>query len=203
MRILLVYTSVGDGHRKSAESIAEAFREIDKENLDIRLIDILNYTSRFFNCLYTKIYMYIIRHFPYLWGFFYYIGHNDWLYFWITRIRRMFNALNTRRFVELLKREQPDFVVSTHFFPGEIVSGLKRRGVFGGKLITVITDFSLHSFWVTRDVDVFIVANENVKRDLVKEGVDEKRIRVMGIPIGLAFRRAGNGNCSAGVTSSD
>jgi processive 1,2-diacylglycerol beta-glucosyltransferase len=102
-------------------------------------------------------------------------------------VRRFLHKLNSKKFIEFIKSEKPDVVVSTHFLPSEIVSGLKDRGEFKGKLINVVTDFISHSFWMARSSDYFIGAIQRTKNDLLSRGVPEEKIKIFGIPCDPIF----------------
>jgi processive 1,2-diacylglycerol beta-glucosyltransferase len=102
-------------------------------------------------------------------------------------MRRFIHRLNSKKFIEFIKSEKPDVVVSTHFVPSEIVSGLKDSGEFKGKLVNVVTDFISHSFWMARSSDYFIGAIQRTKNDLLSRGVAEDKIKIFGIPCDPIF----------------
>jgi processive 1,2-diacylglycerol beta-glucosyltransferase len=148
---------------------------------------VLDYTNSFFKFSYPRLYLFLINKTPALWGLLYYLLDFRAVDFFMAPARRFLHRLNSKRFVEFLKIENPDEVVSTHFMPAEIVSGLKERGEFKGKLVTVVTDFIPHSFWMARSSDYFIGAIQRTKADLLKRGIPEEKIRIMGIPCDPVF----------------
>ncbi|MBM3253708.1 MAG: glycosyltransferase, partial [Candidatus Omnitrophica bacterium] len=108
--------------------------------------------------------------------------------FWaVSKLRRIINYLNCRNVENYIIKNNPDVIITTHFLPVEVISSLKRKRRFKGKLITVVTDFGLHSFWVSKEVDRYVVATELTKRDLLERGISENRIDVLGIPIRSVF----------------
>ena len=50
-------------------------------------------------------------------------------------------------------------------------------------LCTVITDFHAHGIWVQPEVDLYIVADDEVRRQLIFMGIPEPRIAAVGIPV--------------------
>ena len=82
---------------------------------------------------------------------------------------------------------QPDVVVSTHFLSSDIVSFLKRRRHLRSRLITVITDFGVHPFWLSPATDCYCVASEATRDILKAAGVPSEIIRVTGIPVDPKF----------------
>jgi processive 1,2-diacylglycerol beta-glucosyltransferase len=57
------------------------------------------------------------------------------------------------------------------------------------RLVTVVTDYRLHAWWVCEGTDAYIVASEDTRRDLEARKVDPARIKVMGIPIEPVFSK--------------
>ncbi|MBU1998809.1 MAG: hypothetical protein KKE64_04855, partial [Candidatus Omnitrophica bacterium] len=110
---------------------------------------------------------------------------------WIVNgIKFVVNSLNTKGFSRYLIRENPDFIISTHFLPPYIASQLKINKRIKSSLITVITDFGVHPFWLTRKSDIYCVASEYTKKVLIREwAVDQRQIKVSGIPIDRKFKK--------------
>jgi len=90
-------------------------------------------------------------------------------------------------FTDFLIAENPDVIISTHFLPSESASYLKRRGRINSKLVTIITDFGVHPFWVLPDTDIYVGACEITKTQLISQGVKEEKIKILGIPIDDKF----------------
>ena len=185
MKILITYAYAGIGHKKAAEAVRNALREF--KSAQVMTVDALDYTNRFFRFSYPRIYLFLINRVPYLWGFFYYLLDARIVDIFLAPIRRFMHRVNSKRFTRFILDEKPDVVISTHFLPSEVISGLKRTGDFRGTLITIVTDFMPHSFWMARDSDYFIVAIEKTKRDLLRRGIKEDRIKVLGIPCDPVF----------------
>ncbi|MDO8602308.1 MAG: glycosyltransferase [Candidatus Omnitrophota bacterium] len=187
MRILITYAYAGVGHKKAALAIEKALVQSGDPGLEVKNIDILDYTNDFFKASYTGVYLFLINKTPTLWGLFYYLLDARPVDFFMAPVRRFIHRLNCKKFIELVRSENPDVVVSTHFMPSEIVSGLKERGEFRGKLVNVVTDFISHSFWMARSSDYFIGAIQRTKKDLLSRAVPEEKIRIMGIPCDPVF----------------
>ena len=180
MKILLTYAYAGIGHKKAAEAVQSALS--DSKDLDVKIIDVLDYTNRVFKFSYPRIYLFLIDKVSFLWGIFYYFLDINLVDKVISPLRKFFHSLQAERFVKFILKETPDVIVSTHFLSSEVVSELKRKNIFKGKLVTIVTDFLPHTFWLARNSDYFIVAIERTKKDLIRRGIEEEKIKVLGIP---------------------
>lgn len=181
-KILIVYTSAGAGHQCVAESVYQALGEEGVE-----LVDVLNFTSCLFKKVYPAIYLFLAQYLPSAWGFLYNISDKNRSRRWPKKIRRFFNKTHTAKFEKYLLETKPETVISTHFLPSESVAHLKRSSRFTGRLITVVTDFAVHSFWVLKEIDLFIVALESTGEELSVRGIARERIKPLGIPIKAKF----------------
>ena len=185
MRILITYAYAGVGHKKAALAIEKALA--GHGGVEVKNVDVLDYTNSFFKASYPSVYLFLINKMPTFWGLFYYLLDARVVDFFMAPVRKFMHRLNCKKFIEFVRAENPDVVVSTHFMPSEIVSGLKERGEFSGKLVNVVTDFIAHSFWMARSSDYFIGAIQKTKNDLLMRGVSLDKIKIMGIPCDPIF----------------
>ena len=186
MKIFLVYASAGAGHLKAAEALYKHIKERHKE-YDVRLIDVLDYASYFFRFSYTSGYSFLINHAVFLWKIVFYATEFGFLRSVTRAIASFMNRLNTKKFIGFLCKENPDLIISTHFLTSEIPAFLKNSGKIDSRLITVITDFGVHPFWISSGTDQYIVASDLTKKILVEQGIDGNIIKVLGIPIDPKF----------------
>jgi processive 1,2-diacylglycerol beta-glucosyltransferase len=186
MTVLVTYASAGAGHKKAAEAIYNAFLRLGEVE-GVFIIDSLDYTNQIFKWSYPRVYLFLVNYLPQLWGFFYYALDNHKIYFLISKIRRWVNRLNSKRFIKFLIKENPKVIISTHFFASEIISNLKNRGLISSYVISVITDLRVHSFWATESIDIYTVGSVEAKADLMRWGIDEGKMKLLGIPIDPIF----------------
>lgn len=187
MKVIVVYASSGAGHQKAAEAIFKVLRE--RPRVTAHLIDSLEYTTPLFHLLYPRLYLFLVRHLPFVWGFFY-----DGLNFtligpFLKRLRRALNALNGRSLEQFLMTERPEVIVSTHFFASEVVSSLKQKGKLSSRLITVVTDLAIHSVWMASLTDEYVVGSWDTQEALIRRGVPKERIALLGIPVDPVFEK--------------
>ncbi|UCD55230.1 MAG: glycosyltransferase [Candidatus Omnitrophota bacterium] len=191
IKILILYATAGVGHKKAAFAIKEAFDKTGRK--DVLLKDSLDYTNRFFKPSYNSIYLALVKYFPTLWGFFYYVLDNPWIYALTRPIRRLTNHINSKKLVKFLLTVRPETIIVTHFFASEVIAHLKKKGILkDSRLITVITDYKSHTFWLSKYVDCYIVGSEYTRDDLIRRGILPERIKPLGIPCAKSFSEKRN-----------
>jgi len=188
-KIVVLYATAGIGHKKAALAVKKALDEIAPKTIEVSCLDSLDYTNSFFKWSYLKSYLLMVNKLPTFWGLSYYLTDNFFVNLIVSKMRRVSNWLNSKKLRQYLIKTQPEVIISTHFFASEVVSDMKRSGILQSKLITVVTDYRLHSWWVASNADIYVVAGKEAKADLVKWGVSEDKIRIMGIPIEPIFSK--------------
>jgi len=154
LRILIFSATFGNGHLRAAEAVIEEL--CIKEPLAIVThLDFGDFLSKRFNSVIKKLYFELIKHSPTLWGKFYYQTSK------LTsksRIQRFLNQLGRRDFLNCIQEFEPDLVVCTYPTISSILAQLRLERVLQVPVITVITDYTVHSHWVHPGVDSYLVA---------------------------------------------
>lgn len=188
-KILIAYATAGIGHKKAALAVKAALDEINPRDTEVRLIDSLDYTNPFFKRAYLESYLFMVGKTPTFWGIFYHLTDTKFVNLFVSQIRKLNNWFSSKKLREFLFSWKPDVIISTHFFASDVIGNLKKQGLVDSQLITVVTDYRLHSWWVSPKTDIYVVAGEDAKNDLLQWGADGSRIKVLGIPIEPVFSK--------------
>lgn len=185
MDVLFLTASTGGGHLKAAEAVQEY---IDIEYTDSRtlIVDTLKYISPIVDKLIVGSYLNTVRSTPNLYGMLYRRAETNES---ITDITKTFSHLMSSRLCSLIDSFQPSAIVCTHTLPVQMLSDLKRKNKVQIPLIAIVTDFVNHLFWKLDHVDAFVVAHEYIRQDMIRMGLDGKRIHTLGIPVSREFYR--------------
>ncbi|MCO1603531.1 MGDG synthase family glycosyltransferase [Desulfosporosinus nitroreducens] len=185
LRILVFSAAFGNGHLRAAEAVIEGLR-IKEPSAIVTHLDFGDFLSKRFNSVVKKLYFELIKHSPKLWGKFYYqtskLSPN-------SRIQCFLNQLGRSDFLKYIQEFNPDLIVCTYPTVSSILAQLRLEHILQAPVITVITDYTVHSHWVHPGVDCYIAACEEVKEMLVTEGILSQRIHVTGIPISPKFEK--------------
>jgi len=184
-KVLVVHASAGAGHTTCALAIRKALSGI--QGISCECVDVLDYTNGLMKWSYRRMYLYMVKYAPQIWSMIYYPLDIDLVYKCIRPLRTATNRLSSGRFIEYLRKSRPDMIITTHFFPADVVSYLKRKGIIKTRLLSVITDFGFHAYWLAEDADMFIVASEALKDKLKSKEIGGKKVETLGIPIDPKF----------------
>ncbi len=186
--VCLLYASSGSGHKKAAEalrlSIAERYPD-----LEIITRDILDFMPGLLSWIYSKGYLLAASRFPSLWYLIYEFGSDlaghkqpGFLHrvFWRAIFRKLFN---------LLRKETPGHIISTHFLSGWAAGQYKMMYDRGCNVATVITDYGVHPVWIVPGQDIVFVASDHLREELepFADYFGTDRFEAVGIPIHPRF----------------
>ncbi len=125
---------------------------------------------------------------PKLWQIFFEMTDTDWAQPFFQGGRRIYNGVNAGPLVKLLKNGGYDVVVTAHFLSTEVVGNMRAKGQLPKtRLVTIVTDYDVHKIWLSKGVDLYLVASDYTKSRLAAMGVLPDKIAVTGIPLDEKF----------------
>ncbi len=189
MKVFIVHASAGHGHKRIAESIHQEFKNRENPNVEVRVIDALDYSSKFFKWTYQSIYYVLVKYFPILWGWGYKLFNIKPFLRFINPLRSFLNKLQIKKLLKLIDEEKPDFIINTHFLLPTVLGPMIEKGKLKTRMITVVTDFKVHGFWISEGQELYIGMCETTKAGLLEWGIPEDRIVLWGIPVHPRFRQ--------------
>jgi processive 1,2-diacylglycerol beta-glucosyltransferase len=183
-RVLLLSASSGAGHVRAAQALEKAFRA--RGDCTVAHVDALAYVSKLFQRMYDKAYISMVRRAPELMGLLYERTDLPWRH---PRPRLALDRLNTQPMIRMLKREQPDLCIATHFLPAEILAWLIAKKKLVARNAIVVTDYDVHALWLCRTVDRYYLALPESAEYLARIGIPREKLCVTGIPVDPVFEK--------------
>ena len=184
-KILITYASYGSGHKTVANYIYEYFKE--HGDYDVKIVDVMDYAS-LIGKINLKLFNMIFKFqfsLPATIG--YELSDNKI----VTAPYKIYTkaCLNKQLQKDFLEYN-PDLLIATHFFGGIMMGSINKKYHTKTKIITIITDYCSNCMWIQNHKyeDYIIVSNEIVKQEVLKFGVDEKKICPFGIPLSSKFK---------------
>ena len=186
-KILLLSVPAGTGHTRVAESI-RAYAGGQGE-LAVTHLDATAFASARLRTVYTRLYIYLVRRLPGVWGHVYRLSNRARPDGWLHRLRRRVERHESRALIARVAEMKPDIVVCTHFMPAELLSAEIGAGRLDCALWVQVTDFDLHRMWLHPLVAGYFAPNEEVAFRMRTHGIPPQAIHVTGIPTMPAFAR--------------
>lgn len=187
MKILILSCNTGEGHNSAAKAIAEHAALAGHE---VQLQDMMALASDKVSKRVGGTYVGIVKYCPRLFQALYQLAskisshrHKSPVYY--------ANTLMAKKLQAYLEEHSYDVIITTHLFPAETLTYLKRKGRLRQRVIAVSTDYTCIPFWEETECDLYTVAHEQQLGEYMMRGIPAERLKPLGIPVGCCFERKG------------
>ncbi|MDA8236022.1 MAG: glycosyltransferase [Clostridia bacterium] len=183
MRALIFSVSIGAGHDLAARGVAN---EIMCQNpgSEVEIVDTFEYINPILHKVVLGSYIETLKFNPKVWGYLYEQAENGDRLFDFGQI---LNKLFSPKLANLVKKFAPDVILSTHAFPCGMLSVLKQKNRVAIPVVGIITDFTIHPFWIHDHIDRYVIPSWQLKYILMEMGFPEEKIWPLGLPIRRQF----------------
>ncbi len=187
-KVLIISVKAGAGHLRAAEALEStllnSFPQVHVQN-----INALEYANAAYARNYSSTYEKLATNLPSVWKFIYEQFEKKSVDSKTKKLAAMFDRLQTRPLVDYVKRYDPDAILCTHYLPAEIFGPRRLAGKLRASLSVVLTDYDVHTMWITPGVDQYFVATEEVAYALRAKGVGDAAVSATGIPLMPVFSK--------------
>jgi UDP-N-acetylglucosamine:LPS N-acetylglucosamine transferase len=163
-RILILTTSIGEGHDLPARVLADAVRR-EAPGASVTVVDGLAVMGRLVTFVVRDGSEVLLRRLTAIFDVQYWLITNIAPVRWL--LRTLGYALGGTRLLRLVQSHDPDVVVSTYPGTTEVLGMLRRRGRLATPVCSAITDLAALRYWAHPGVDLHLVTHP--------ESIDEVR----------------------------
>jgi len=185
--VLIISSSFGEGHIQVSKAIRDHLNQYGINQ--IKVLDLLAEAHPYINAVSRFFYLKSTAIAPSVYGWIYYrsqhIGYNGLFYKWL-------NLLGISRLKKYIDEFHPNIIINT--FPFMAMGELRKRRHLSIPIYTIITDFTLHQRWLHTEIDKYYVATEDIMREMERNGIDQEKIKVTGIPVRDMFEQRPSSN---------
>ncbi len=176
-RILILYTSVGLGHKSMAENIGAV---LSQAGCVVKLEDVLKVQEGKLVDFGTGLHKFINTHLPGLWSFLY---QSEWVNRVTSPWRVRVASKNYENLKAVIDGFMPDTVIATQTTASALVEYLKVKKLYRGTFGIAFSDFHLHPFWLYPHADFYLANIPQQKEEMVKLGIPADRVHVCGMTL--------------------
>jgi UDP-N-acetylglucosamine:LPS N-acetylglucosamine transferase len=185
-KILIISSDTGGGHRSAAVAIADGLERFWKgESFAVRTIKAVEESHHITEKL-VNVYNWVLR------------NRQHWMkyiYWVMNKIRPETREFFHRRCIayvrDIFEKWCPHIVVSVHPLTQHIFARILKELNLADQipLVTVVTDpcYGFWKGWACNDVSLYLVANEDARRQLVDYGILPEKIKISGMPVHPKF----------------
>lgn len=179
--VMILSAPIGSGHTKAAAALKEQLEK--KHDVNIVMGDIFDFVPGFFGKSLLKTYFFLLKVMPFGYEFLYRWGDTSNS----STLRSIVNSLFSAKGNDLLTQKNPDAVICTHVTPVGMISLYKKKTGIALPLFAVVTDYSMHKWWIYDEVDSYIVCDKEIFADYMKYLRPNQQLWSLGIPVHEIF----------------
>jgi UDP-N-acetylglucosamine:LPS N-acetylglucosamine transferase len=185
-KFLIITSETGGGHASAASAIADGLRRFPAPECLVNIVRALEESHLLAEKL-ADFYNYLLRHHQHLMKYYYWaIEH------FRPNESSLFYRMTSRYVRQLFEKYCPQVVVSVHPMMQHFLGRMLRElGLLDRiPLVTVVTDpcYGFWRGWACEEVNLYLVATEDARRQLLDYGVPDEKIKICGIPIHPKFQ---------------
>ncbi len=185
-KILILSSDTGGGHRSAAETIAEGVTKLwHGKSAVVRIVKAVEESHHITKKM-VNLYNWILQ------------NKQHWMkyYYWfINKLQPETRPFFLNRSIdfckELFEKWFPHIIVSVHPMTQHMFARILKELNLLDKipLVTVVTDpcYGFWKGWACNEVSLYLVANEDAKRQLLDYGISPEKIKISGMPINPKF----------------
>jgi processive 1,2-diacylglycerol beta-glucosyltransferase len=189
-KILIISSDTGGGHRSAAVAIAAGVQKFfHGQSYALRVVRAIEESHAITEKM-VRIYNWVLK------------NRQHWmkyLYWAVNRFRPETRDFFFKRALgylrDLFERWCPHVVVSVHPLTQHAIARVMKELKLSDKipLITVVTDpcYGFWKGWACDDVQLYLVASEEARQQLIDYGVEPDRIKISGMPVHPKFQFPG------------
>ena len=184
-KILILTVTAGNGHNSNAKAIKEKLETLEKENVEVKTIDLLKeFATKKDFWITNDGYNLAMAYLPNTYNYFYNVCKN------FKPSNRYSNAAQTIPLKTLAKlykeinEYQPDVIYCTHFYCAIALSDLKLAYSLPCTTIVSSLDYVNSPFWENAiHIDYFVLPNNDFVPECISKGFQEKQLLPFGISV--------------------
>ncbi|MEJ7700111.1 MAG: glycosyltransferase [Pyrinomonadaceae bacterium] len=185
-KILIISSDTGGGHRSAAQALVEGMHRFwEGKSVTVRVIKAVEESHRVTDKL-VNVYNWVLCH------------KQHWMkyvYWAMNRFRPETREFVYRRCLGYVSQQFekwcPHIVVSVHPLTQHIFARILKELKLAEQipLVTVVTDpcYGFWRGWACNDVSLYLVANEDARRQLIDYGILPEKIKISGMPVHPKF----------------
>ena len=186
MKALILSVKAGYGHHSTGIAMMDCFK---KHGIDCEMLDTLEYISRFLGEGVQDGYLIATKYLKEAYGRVYdSLDKKDSPYRSYSP-EAMITKFLSRRLESFMMEYNPSFVIGTHSYAASMMTVLKKRGVLSCPMLGVVTDYTIHPFWESTQLDYYVIPDGVLTAAAGKKGIAENKLLPYGIPIRECFER--------------
>lgn len=183
MKVLVLSCNTGGGHNTAARAVMEEF---GRRGVECEMRDALAFAGELTSRVVSNTYIRMATDAPKVFGKIYQASET----LTVPHIKSavyMANMTYSRRLAKYINENGFDAVLTSHIFPAQALTHIKKHEMIEAKIYFIATDYTCYPFSGETNMDMYFVAHSDIISQYVERGVALEKLQPTGIPISGRF----------------
>lgn len=184
MKVLIISVKAGYGHHSTANALIDCFSE---KGVECKMLDTFEYINPVLADSIDNGYLFSTKHIPYLYGKAYDMmdkREEKWDKYSVIAV---LSKIVSHKLKDYITEFNPDIIIGTHSYACMLMTYLRDKKIVTCPLVGIVTDFTVHPFWESTELDYYVTADSLLDNQMNKKGIPTEKILPLGIPIKKKF----------------
>ncbi len=184
MKVLILSVPAGGGHLQTAKALYDYLNQ--QESTECRILDIAENVNDLAAQILSDGYLFASTHMTKGYRMVYNKMDKRTKKSFTTTSKMLYKICKNKLF-NYIEGFSPDVIVSTHVFATICLNVHQKKHKVNAKIISIVTDFTVHPMWEQTTSDYYIIASENLTPVALKKLGTAENVLPLGIPIKEEF----------------
>lgn len=184
MKVLIMSVKAGYGHHSTANALKEYFAE---HSIQCEMLDTFEYINPALADSIDNGYLFSTKYMPKIYGRAYDMMDKREEKYDKRSLISVLSRIVSYKLKDFIKAYNPDVIIGTHSYACMVMTYLREEKILSSLLIGIITDFTVHPFWESTNLDYYVTADKMLDNQMRKKGIPKEKILPFGIPIRKNF----------------
>lgn len=186
MKALILSVTAGNGHNSTGRAVIAAMEE---KGFECVMLDTLEYVNEHLANSVADGYLFSAQKLPRAYGKAYGKLDKREEKYDKRSLVAIFSKIVSHKLEDFFDGYTPDAVIGTHSYACFLMTYLKEKGIIKCPTFGIVTDFTVHPFWESTDIDYYVTPDSLLNRQMNKKGIPTEKILPLGIPVMKKFSK--------------
>ena len=174
----------GFGHHSTGQAMMDYLK---KNNVECEMLDIFEYINPLLADTISDGYLFLTKYLTDFYGKAYTVlDKRDEEYDRLSPVT-VVSKLVSIKLKDYVIDFNPDVIIGTHSYACLLMTHLKAKGHINCPTFGIVTDFTVHPFWESTNIDYYVTPDKLLNNQMNKKGIPTDKILPYGIPIKSKF----------------
>lgn len=184
MKCLIMSVKAGFGHHSTGQALMDY---LSKNNFECEMLDIFEYINPLLADTISDGYLFLTKYLTDFYGRAYTVlDKRDEEYDKLSPVT-VVSKLVSRKLKDYVLEFDPDVIIGTHSYACLLMTHLKAKDCIKCPTFGIVTDFTVHPFWESTNIDYYVTPDRLLNNQMNKKGIPTEKILPFGIPIKSKF----------------